>query len=49
MPPGKVLKIGAVRWHLEQLLCDIVDKLFSVNNLIFIMTHHVVHESLRII
>ena len=29
-PPGKVLKIGAVRLHLEQLLCDMVDKLFSV-------------------
>ena len=30
MPPGKILKIGAVRLHLEQLLCDMVDKLFSV-------------------
>ena len=28
--PGKFLKIGAVRLHLEQLLCDMVDKLFSV-------------------
>ena len=30
MPPGKFLKIGAVRLHLEQLLCDMVDKLFSI-------------------
>ena len=30
MPPGKFLKIGAVRLHLEQLLWDMVDKLFSV-------------------
>ena len=29
-PPGKFLKIGAVRLHLEQLLCDMVDTLFSV-------------------
>ena len=29
-PPGKFLKINAVRLHLEQLLCDMVDKLFSV-------------------
>ena len=27
MPPRK---IGAVKLHLEQLLCDMVDKLFSV-------------------
>ena len=30
MPPRKIFKIGAVRLHLEQLLCDMVDKLFSV-------------------
>ena len=28
--PRKILKLGAVRLHLEQLLCDMVDKLFSV-------------------
>ena len=27
--PRKILEIGAVRLHLEQLLCDMVDKLFS--------------------
>ena len=26
----KKIAIGAVRLHLEQLLCDMVDKLFSV-------------------
>ena len=30
MPPRKILKIGAVRLHLVQLLCDMVNKLFSV-------------------
>ena len=30
MPPRKIFKLGAVRLHLEQLLCDMVDKLFSV-------------------
>ena len=29
-PQGKFLKIGAVRLHLEQPLCNMVDKLFSV-------------------
>ena len=29
MPPGKFLKIGAVRLHLEEPLCDMVDKSFS--------------------
>ena len=29
-PSGKFLKLGAVRLHPEQLLCDMVDKLFSV-------------------
>ena len=27
--PRKLLKIGAVRLHLEQLLCDMVNKLFN--------------------
>ena len=30
MPQGKFLIIGAVRLHLEQLLSNMVDKLFSV-------------------
>ena len=49
MPPGKFLKIGAVRFYLEQLLCDMVDKLFSVKTLLNIamMTHHVAHESFK--
>ena len=29
-PQEKFLKLGAVRLHLEQLLRDMVDKLFSV-------------------
>ena len=29
-PKENFLKIGAVRLHLEQLLCNMVDKLFSV-------------------
>ena len=28
--PRKIFKIVAVRLHLEQLLCDMVDKLFNV-------------------
>ena len=44
MPPGKFLKTGAVRLHLEQLLCDMVDKLFSVNFKRF-MNHMMSHHS----
>ena len=44
MPPGKFLKKDAVR---VQLLCDMVDKLFNVKNLIFkgFMNHMMSHHS----
>ena len=37
--PGKFLKICAVRLHLEQLLCDTIDKLFSVKTKFLLNTY----------
>ena len=39
-PPGKLLKVGAFRLYLEQILHDMPRKLFSTRLMNHMMTHH---------